>query len=248
MKFKWLGHASVLITTDSGMKILMDPYEPGSHIPPGGTLFYKNIDETPDIVVMSHDHPDHSYMVGIKGNPVIVRGSEMRKTGKPQTAKGITFRAIPVFHDGKNGTVLGVNNMVCFEVEGLKICHSGDIGHTLNKEQMAQLGDVDVLLLCVGLLKPIGKPTMVKTSRGMEPKFDDYTIDANEANGLYEQLSPKVFFTIHYGNERCSFKLVNVEEFLKGKKNVERLNSSEVELNKKNLPKEKTIIVPKPAN
>lgn len=248
MKFKWLGHASVLITTDSGMKILMDPYEPGPHTPPGGTLFYKNIDETADIVVMSHDHPDHSYMVGIKGNPVIVRGSEMRKTGKPQTEKGITFRVIPVFHDGKNGTVLGVNNMVCFEVEGLKICHTGDIGHTLNKEQMAQLGDVDVLLLCVGLLKPVGKPTFVKNKKGQdEPSWKEYIIDANEASALYEQLSPKAILTIHYGNERCSFKLVNVEEFLKGKKNVERLNSSEVELNKKNLPKEKKIVVLKPA-
>ena len=166
MKFKWLGHASVLITTDSGMKILMDPYEPGAHTPPGGILYYKNIDETADIVVMSHDHPDHSYMVGIKGNPPIVRGSEMRETGRPQTAKGITFRTIPVYHDGADGSVLGPNNMVCFEVDGLKICHTGDIGHGLAKEQIAEIGDLDVMLLCVGLLQPVGKPVFVKNKKG----------------------------------------------------------------------------------
>lgn len=29
MKFKWLGHACFLITADSGLKIIIDPYEEG---------------------------------------------------------------------------------------------------------------------------------------------------------------------------------------------------------------------------
>jgi len=248
MKFKWLGHASVMITTDSGMQILMDPYEPGAHAPPGGTLYYRNIDETADIVVMTHDHPDHCYMVGIKGNPAIVKGSDMRKTGRPQTVKGITFRATPVYHDNENGAVQGGNNMISFEVEGLKICHTGDIGHRLTNEQIAEIGDMDVLLLCVGLLQPVGKPISVKDAKGQDSHtFGEYLIDADVANIIYEQLSPKVILPIHYANEKCTFKLVNVEEFLKGKKNVERTESSEVEINKGDLPKQKKIIVIQPA-
>jgi len=138
--------------------------------------------------------------------------------------------------------------MISFEVEGLKICHTGDIGHRLTNEQIAEIGDMDVLLLCVGLLQPVGKSVFAKDAKGQDSHtWSEYLIDADVANIIYEQLSPKVILPIHYANEKCTFKLVNVEEFLKGKENVERTESSEVEINTGNLPKQKKIIVIQPA-
>ena len=89
MKIKWLGHASFIITSDTGMKIITDPYVTG------GDLSYGEIKESADIVTVSHDHFDHSNVAAVKGNPEVV--SQAAKVG------GIEFRAIPSYHDEAEG-------------------------------------------------------------------------------------------------------------------------------------------------
>ena len=49
MKIKWLGHASFLITSETGLNIITDPYSVG------GGINYKRIEESADIVVVSTD-------------------------------------------------------------------------------------------------------------------------------------------------------------------------------------------------
>ena len=70
MKVKWLGHASFLITSDTGVKIITDPYTPG-----GLGLNYGEIKESADIVTVSHEHGDHNNVAAVKGNPQVVRGT-----------------------------------------------------------------------------------------------------------------------------------------------------------------------------
>jgi len=247
MKVKWLGHASVLITSDSGIKIITDPYEPGYHAPPAGTLAYGDIKESADIVAVTHDHPDHSNVAAVQGNPEIVRGSEIRGAA-PVKIKGIEFKGIRCYHDNAEGALQGENTIICFEVDGIRICHTGDLGHQLSDEQVAELGRVDILLLCVGLLVPVGEPHFITTEAGVRGHtWSQYIINADVANQLYNQLAPRVIIPIHYSNDRCSFKLVGVDEFLKGKKNVSRPNTSEAEFKKENLPADARIIVLKPA-
>jgi hypothetical protein len=52
---------------------------------------------------------------------------------------------------------------------------------------------------------------------------------------------------MHYRDERCDFPVAGVDEFLKGKKNVLMVNSSEIEFKVGKLPPEMQIIVLKPA-
>jgi L-ascorbate metabolism protein UlaG (beta-lactamase superfamily) len=54
MKIKWLGHACFLITSRDGVRVITDPYVVG------GGISYSPIKETADVVVVSHDHGDHS--------------------------------------------------------------------------------------------------------------------------------------------------------------------------------------------
>jgi len=247
LRIKWLGHASVLITSDTGIKIITDPFDPGYCAPPGGTLAYSNIEESADIVAVTHEHPDHNNVATVRGNPDIVRGAEIRGTGIVRV-KGIEFKSIPCYHDGVGGRLLGENNMLCFEVDGLRICHNGDLGHQLSDKQIAELGKIDILLLCVGQLVPVGEPQFTVNDAGRRVRFwNQYTINADVANQLYDQLAPKVIIPIHYSNDKCSFKLVGVEEFLKGKKNVIRMDTSEVEFTRGRLPADTQIIVVAPA-
>ena len=134
MKVKWLGHASFLITSDAGIKIITDPYTTTA------TVTYGEIEESADIVTVSHEHGDHNNVAAVGGNPEIVRGSELKDNGTVKV-KGIEFNCIPCYHDSANGERLGDNNIICFEVDGLKICHTGDLGHPLSDDQVADIGN-----------------------------------------------------------------------------------------------------------
>jgi L-ascorbate metabolism protein UlaG (beta-lactamase superfamily) len=70
----------------------------------------------------------------------------------------------------------------------------------------------------------------------MIPVGGFYTIDAATAGRVCDQLKPKVVLPMHYRNAKCDFPISAVDEFLKGKAGVRRLDSSEVELKSSQLP------------
>ncbi len=123
MKVKWLGHSAFVITSDTGIKLITDPYATDDR------LSYGEIKESADIVITSHDHSDHDNVASVRGNPEIVRGTT--------EIKGIKFRGIPTYHDEAKGQQRGKNTIFCFEVDGAKVCHLGDLGHTLGDKQIA---------------------------------------------------------------------------------------------------------------
>ena len=212
MKVKWLGHAAFLITSEAGTRIITDPFG----VYPG--LNYKPITETADVVTVSHAHGDHNDLSTIKGNPKVVRDTA--------TVKGITFKAVTSYHDNAGGKEKGNNTIFCFEVDGVTVCHAGDLGHQLNDKQAAELGKVDILIIPVGGF---------------------FTIDAKTATEVVKKVSPKVVIPMHYKNEKCTFPIAGVDEFLKGKTDVIQPNASEVEFKRDNLPATTHIIVLKPA-
>jgi len=212
MKIKWLGHASFMIISESGTKIITDPYVTTEN------LNYGEIKESADIVTVSHEHGDHNNVSAVRGNPEVVKG-----TAK---VKGIEFKGIPTYHDNTEGKQRGKNTIFCFEVDGIRVCHLGDLGHPLNDKQIAELGSVDILLIPVGGF---------------------YTIDAKVAGQVCDKLKPKVIIPMHFKNDRCAFPLAGVDEFLQGKEGVSRLDTSEVEFKQGELPTTTKTIVLKPA-
>lgn len=209
MKIKWLGHASFLITSDTGTKIIIDPYVTG------GPLSYGEIKESADVVTVSHEHGDHNNAAAVGGNPKVIR-----ETAK---VKGVDFRAIPTFHNAAKSTK---NTVFCFEVDGIRVCHLGDLGHQLSDDDICEMGKVDILLVPVG---------------------GYFTIDAKVATDVCNKLKPKVVLPMHYKNEKCNYPLTGVDEFLKGKTGVNKLSASEVEYKKDKLPATMQIVVLKPA-
>ena len=213
MKVQWLGHASFLITSDAGIKVITDPYAVG------GPINYGEIKEAADIVTVSHDHFDHNNVAAVEGNPEVVKGTA--------EVKGIQFNGTPTYHDDAGGSQRGSNVIFCFDVDGVRVCHLGDLGHQLSDQEIAGLGKVDVLLAPVG---------------------GNFTIDAKVATEVYTKLAPKVVIPMHYQNERCStFPVAGVNEFLEGKTAVNRPDASQVEFKTGELPASTQIIVLQPA-
>jgi L-ascorbate metabolism protein UlaG (beta-lactamase superfamily) len=214
MKVKYFGHASFLFTSASGVRVITDPYGVTND------LTYGKIEEAADAVLVSHDHFDHNEIRSIRGRPSVLKEQGVANV------KGITFAAIPTFHDEAEGRKRGNNLVFCFEMDGVRVCHLGDLGHLLNDGDIAAIGLVDVL--CV----PVG---------------GYYTIDAREATAVCTSLSPKVILPMHYKTAKCGFPITGVEDFLTGKTVVRRIEGSEIEFMAGSLPAGTDVVVLKPA-
>jgi len=210
MKIKWLGHAAFLTTSKDNFKIINDPYTTGKG------LNYRPINESAEIVTVSHDHGDHNNVAVIRGNPQI-----LEKPGS-YTVKGVELKAIPSFHDENEGNQRGRNLIFSFRVDGINLCHLGDLGHQLSQTMILEIGPIDVLFIPVG---------------------GYFTIDARQAGEIVQAAKPKVIIPMHYKNTKVDFPIAGLDQFLKGKKNVRNLNSSEVDIDKENLPREPEIVV-----
>ena len=213
MNVKWLGHACFLITSEKGFRVITDPY--GAM----GGLFYGPIKEPADVVIITHDHLDHN-------NAGVVAGAEVVKGPGTKKAKGIEFLGVPTHHDEKGGRERGEVTIFCFTLDGLRLCHLGDLGRSLSDAEAKQIGKVDILFIPVGGF---------------------YTIDARGADGVVDQLGPGVVIPMHYKTPRLAWSIAGVEPFLQGKPRVRQVKGSEVELRADQLPLAQEIVVLEPA-
>ncbi|OPY71575.1 MAG: metal-dependent hydrolase [Syntrophorhabdus sp. PtaU1.Bin002] len=213
MKIKWYGHAAFKITTDGGIRVIIDPYQSGAF---GGALSYGKIAEEADIVLTSHDHDDHNYTGDIKG-----KHRQLDEEGVYEE-KGVRVEGIGCYHDATEGKERGKNLIFVIEADGLKVVHLGDLGHMLGPDTVKKVGQPDILLIPVGGF---------------------YTIDPEEASRVVADIGPRVTMPMHYRTARCTFPIASVEAFTKGKKGVRLMNKSEIEIKEEWLPKEPEIIV-----
>lgn len=136
MKIRWYGHSCFLITTDSGLRILTDPFDE--------TVGYSLPGAIVDIVTVSHEHFDHNAVELLSGNFDIVRGPG------DHNVRGLTIHGLATYHDDVYGAKRGDNTIYTFEADGLRITHLGDLGHTLSASQIMALRPINVLMIPVG--------------------------------------------------------------------------------------------------
>ena len=134
-------------------------------------LGYKLPEIEADIVSTSHDHSDHNNVGAVKGDFV-----HIKDTGA-LTHEGIAIKGVQTFHDNVSGKKRGKNIVYNFRIDGLNVCHCGDLGHLLSLEQISEIGKVDILLI------PIGGGA---------------TLDASGAAEVMKQLNPAVVIPMHY--------------------------------------------------
>lgn len=216
MKIKWFGHAAFLLTAQDGTKIITDPYKPGCF---NGQLSYQPIHESADIVTVSHEHEDHNYAIQISGKPFVLRDIGSK------TIKNIKIYGITTCHDTAQGRERGLNTVYIFAIDGLRVCHLGDLGAILAAEEIKQIDKIDVLLIPVGGI---------------------FTIDAKTAMEVVETLQPKLVIPMHYKTSDCEFPIAPVDDFLTmaGKKfTIKRVATSEIEVSTSTLPKTTEIWV-----
>lgn len=217
MEILWYGHAAFLLTTEGGIRIITDPYEPNAY---GGGIGYAPINDEADICLLSHDHADHNHAASVSGNPHVIK-----EPGRHEV-KGVVIEGISTYHDSSRGKERGENIVFVISADGMRICHLGDLGHLLSDEEVKRIGAVDCLLLPVGGF---------------------YTIGPDEATAVARQLQPKLIIPMHVKTARCSFPIGPVDDFLKGKEKVRRIKGSSFAFKKGDLAGGMEIVVLEPA-
>jgi L-ascorbate metabolism protein UlaG (beta-lactamase superfamily) len=120
-----------------------------------------------DLVTVSHPHPNHSYVDAVATKDAFV----VEGPGEYEV-KGMTVFGIRSFHDGVAGAEEGSNTIYVLEIDDIRICHLGDLGHSLDDETVEAIGTpVDVLLVPVGGGKALGAAKAAEVVRTIEPRW-----------------------------------------------------------------------------
>lgn len=207
MKIRWLGHACFLIEGE-GRKFLIDPFEPFAF---GGRIGHTGYDKEVDFVVSTHEHKDHFHLSESFGNPVVVRNGGL--------FNGVEFFSMPVPHDNCGGSERGFVNLFAFSVEGIRICHPGDIGCLLSSVEYRKIGRIDILFVPVGGF---------------------FTIGAEKAHVFVQALSPRIVVPMHFKYEKIDLPIAGVDAFLRGRSYKEHRTGS-MDIESGSLPAETEI-------
>jgi len=209
MDINWYGHSTFKLKGKS-TAVVTDPFDPA-------VLGLKLPKLEADILTLSHDHPDHNFASGVSGVKFSASGP-----GEYEI-QGVAFSGIASFHDSKSGEERGKNTIFNFNIDGIWVCHLGDLGQdSLTEDQVNDIGSVDVLLIPVGGV---------------------YTINAATAAKVAAQLEPKIIIPMHYQLEGLKFELDPVSHFLQemGKETLEPQNKLAISADK--LPEELQVVV-----
>lgn len=178
MKIRYLGHACFEITSNKGLKVITDPYtKVGYELPEGLSS---------DILTVSHGHFDHNFTSAVAFRFLL-------DEAKTYSFEGLEFKGISSFHDPKQGALRGSNIIYKMQIDGLTLCHMGDIGEECSENLASEIGEVDVLLIPVG---------------------GTYTVDALGAKKYIDRLQPKIVIPMHYKPEDGILDIAPIHTFL----------------------------------
>ena len=179
MKIRYLGHSSFQLIESTGTTVVTDPYADrlGCTMPK----------VTADAVTVSHHHYDHDAVEKIGGSPMVID-----KEGSYDVT-GVEINSIRSFHDNNGGKERGENIIFKFSMDGVDICHMGDIGEDCNAILVDSIAPVNVLMIPVG---------------------GNYTIDAEQAKEFVDRIMPDVVIPMHYKTKDCNFDIARLGEFL----------------------------------
>ena len=207
MEISWLGH-SCFVIKGKGKTLITDPCHP--------SLGYSLGNPKADIATVSHFHPGHGYVEGIVNNP-----KQIKKPGEYEI-EGIFIIGIATFHDNDRGRIRGKNTIYLIEMDGITLCHLGDLGHLLNPQTEEELGPIDILFLPVGEIS---------------------TLTINMATETIKQLNPHILIPMHYKTDALDINLEPVDKFLR-KVGIQEIGvESKLSITQSSLPDSTKFVV-----
>jgi L-ascorbate metabolism protein UlaG (beta-lactamase superfamily) len=175
----WLGHGCFRLRGRNAA-VVTDPYPP--------TIGLKLSRMDAEVVTISHEHENHNHAQVVRDGAYEVRGP-----GEYEIA-GVSVIGVPTFHDSEKGAKQGRNTVYLIEIDEVRVCHLGDLGHKLDDTEAESVASPDVFLVPGG-----GRTTM----------------NAEQAAEVVRQLEPRVVVPMHYAIPGLKVQLDTIDRFLK---------------------------------
>lgn len=195
MQIKWLGNSTFLIKTSLSKKILIDPFTP---------LELLELDTNVDIITFSKDFHE------VNNSDLIKYGTKIITHGENYNENKIKIKGYLSYSDNFEGSKRGKNYIYTYEVDELKLCHLGYLGHFLNTEIINTLKNIDILFL------PIG---------------GNICLTGSESYKLSNLLAPKYTIPMCYRCDDNTFYFNGPLDYISKCKNIFNSNSSEININ-----------------
>ena len=210
MKIQYLGHSCFKLTESTGTTTITDPYKGiGYELPKGLKA---------DAVTVSHSHFDHNHVKAIGGHPRV-----LDKEGFYELP-GVEITGIKSYHDNQGGRQRGENIIYKFRMDGLEVCHLGDLGEECSSELLEMILPVNILLIPVG---------------------GTYTVDAELAKEYVDRIMPEIVIPMHYKTRSLNLDLDKADAFLDlfDDEETEISGLDTLEFSREDLTEEKTKII-----
>jgi L-ascorbate metabolism protein UlaG (beta-lactamase superfamily) len=175
----WLGHGCFRLRGKAAA-VVNDPYPPA--------LGPKLPRLEADLLTISHEHENHAYLRAVKDGAYVISGP-----GEYEVA-GVVVNGLPTYHDTARGAEHGRNTVYVIELDDVRVCHLGDLGHGLDDAMLGAIGNVDLLLAPVG---------------------GGRALDGARAAEVVRQVEPRVVVPMHYALPGVRKDLAPVDRFLK---------------------------------
>lgn len=177
VKIIWHGHSCFELQSAEGT-IIFDPYT--------GVTGYAPLALKADLVLSSHEHPDHNYTQAVELS---------------EKKLSVEIETIDSYHDDQHGAARGGNRIHIITLQGKRIAHLGDLGTTdLTEDQLRKLTGLDVLMIPVGGHFTIDGPTSAELVKKLNPDtvipmhYRDGNIDyamISDISPFLEKFSPE---------------------------------------------------------
>ena len=211
VRISYVGHSTFQIDSQRGVKIATDYND------------YVRPATVPDIATMNRAHSTH-YSVAPDPNIRHVLPGWDVNGGAAQhdvTFEDVRVRNVPTnIRDYSGGTTIWGNSIFIFEMGNLCIGHLGHLHHTLTIQQLAQIGQLDVVLV---------------------PVDGSYTLDLDGMMEVLKALKAPLMIPMHYFSSFTLQRFLDraqVAEF-----DISRQEVPTMVVSRATLPKKQTVMV-----
>jgi L-ascorbate metabolism protein UlaG (beta-lactamase superfamily) len=213
VRITYAGHSTFLIESPKLVRIATDYND------------YVVTPVLPDVITMNHAHSTHYTDRPDPKIPHVLRGWA-EEYGKPvrhdTNIRDVRVRNVPTnIRDFGGGTERHGNSIFVFEVANLCIAHLGHLHHTLNQQQLNEIGRVDVVMV---------------------PVDGTYTLDIDGMFDVVQAMKAPLLIPMHF------FSAFTLERFLnraREKFDVEFSDTPSVVVSNATLPdKPKFLVLP----
>ena len=210
VRLTYVGHSTFLIESPRLVRIATDYND------------YVKPPVLPDIVTMNHAHTTHYTDAPDPAIKFVLRGwnDDGSQATHDLSFQDVRVRNVPTnIRDWAGGTERYGNSIFVFEVAQLCIAHLGHLHHTLTKQQLDDIGRLDVVLA---------------------PVDGTYTLDLDGMMAVLHALKAPLMIPMHY------FSALTLERFLDRARESWEVSINEtpsIRLSRANLPKDPKVLV-----